>query len=195
MLLCVLKIRLRFTSNSVVHFICAVIINYSLTSPRNCSYFVEIVKMRDTVWRSCRYDIIFLTFIYMLWACHWIGSTCSHTACGCLSHTLGCSFIWYPASLAANLVEISCIFQSSLVICRHVSFEKPNLPVICRVALFDLCWQVCHLFAPLFLCILWRDGLNAHSLQLKFSHIWIKKASHLSVVKPWNCHWKAVLQS
>lgn len=76
------------------------------------------------------------SYIYTLWACHWIGSNRSHTACGCLSCTVGCSFIWYPAALAANLLVISCMFESSLVICRHVSFERPKQPVISWVVLF-----------------------------------------------------------
>jgi len=131
------------------------------------------------------------SYIYTLWVCHWIGSNHSHTTCGCLSCTVVCSFIWYPAALAADLVEISCMFESSLVICRHVSFVRPNWPVTSRVVLFFcLRWQVFQLFAPLFLYSLWRDELNAHSLQLKFFHLWIKKASCLSMVKPWNCHWK-----
>ena len=76
------------------------------------------------------------SYIYAFWACHWIGSTCSHIACGCLSRTVGCSFVWYPAALAANLMEISCMFESSLVMCRCVSFERPNQPVFCRVVPF-----------------------------------------------------------
>jgi len=87
-----LKILLRLTSNWIVHFICAVVINYLLTFPSSHSYFVEIVNMRDTVWRSFRNDIIPFFYIYKLWACHWIG-------CGCLSCTVSCSFIWYHAAL------------------------------------------------------------------------------------------------
>jgi len=45
------------------------------------------------------------------------------------------------------------MFQSSLVICRHVSFERPDRPVICRVVLFLVFIDKFFTFLHLYSCI------------------------------------------
>ena len=98
--------------------------------------------------------------------------SCARFHCYCLQSPL--------SNQGTELVNISCTFKSSNRICRHDLYEKPNLWAIFKVALCQSLLMILQNFSMFFCwCHLWKKELNAHSLQLKFAHIWTEKIKWL----------------
>jgi hypothetical protein len=94
-----------------------------------------------------------------------------------------------------NMVEIYCMFKSSLTTASTFHTRGPISQQSPKCYLIGLSGQFCKLSPCFHLCDLWRDDLNTHCLQpeksqSKFPHICIKKTTQKFIFSPVHCHWQ-----